>query len=108
MESHCEVDEGQLRNVKATVICFEAASGLKVNFFKSELIWIGVEDHLLVKYANIMGCRVGGLPATYPGMPLCLGSAKISLWNPVIEKVQRKQSSWKVKLLIDRRKGCLN
>ena len=86
-------------DVKATKICFDAASGLEVNFFKIKLIGIGVEDQLLVKYADIMACRVGGLPATYLGMPSCLGSAKKSLWNPAVKRVERKLSSWKANYL---------
>lgn len=29
-----EVKEGQVRNMKTTLLCFEAVLGLKVNFFK--------------------------------------------------------------------------
>lgn len=54
---------------------FEAAVlGLKVNFVKSELIGIRAEESVLCKYADILGCRVGDLPVSYLGLPLCLGS----------------------------------
>lgn len=35
-------DEGEIKNVKTTLICCEAMLGLKINFFKSELIGIKV------------------------------------------------------------------
>ena len=37
----CEVDHNQLRTLKALLLCFEAALGLKVNFDKSELVPVG-------------------------------------------------------------------
>ena len=37
----CEADQNQLRALKAWLLCFEAASGLKVNFDKSELVPVG-------------------------------------------------------------------
>ena len=39
----CEANEDQIRNVKVSLICFEAVSGLKINFYNSELIGIRVE-----------------------------------------------------------------
>ena len=36
----CEPNEDQIKNVKAILLCFEVVSGLKINFFKSELIGI--------------------------------------------------------------------
>lgn len=36
----CEASEYQVKNVKATLICFEAVSGLKVNFlFQKRTHW---------------------------------------------------------------------
>ena len=41
----CDAKEEQIKNVVAILRCFEAVSGLKVIFFKSELI--GMKDHTL-------------------------------------------------------------
>jgi hypothetical protein len=35
------------------------------------------------------GCRIGSLPMTYLGMPLGASFKSISIWNVVIEKVER-------------------
>lgn len=67
------MNEDQLRNVKATLLSFEAVLGLKVNFFKSELIGTRAEESVLCKYADILGCRVGDLPVSYLGLPFMLG-----------------------------------
>ena len=60
----CDANEDQIRNVKAILICFEAVSGLEINFFKSELIGIRVEESLIRKFAKILGCKVGTFPMT--------------------------------------------
>ena len=89
----------QVRNVKATILCFKAVSGLKVNFFKSELIRIRAEKSVLLKYADILGCKVGDLPAQYLGLPLSLGRVNKTMWKPVVERVERKLSTWKANYL---------
>jgi len=72
----------------------EAVSGLRINLDKSELVPIGeVED--VESLAHILGCRIGSLPMTYLGMPLGASFKSISIWNGVIEKVERRLASWK-------------
>lgn len=86
----CEAEEDQVQNIKATLICVEAVSGLKINFFKSELIGIGVDSYRPV-FANILGFKIGSFPIIYLGLPLCLGRTKKLVWNPVL-KGWRKRS----------------
>lgn len=70
----CGANEVQVKNVKAILICFEAVSSLKINFFKSELIRLMVEDQKKGQFAEILGCRVVSLPITYLGLPLSVDS----------------------------------
>lgn len=63
--------------------------GLKVNFSKSELIGVGAEEGML-HLADIMGCKVGSLPASYLGLPLCVRSSSKALWNMVAERMERR------------------
>ena len=51
------------------------------------------------KFADIQGCKVGDLPASYLGLPLCLGSVNKTLWDTVVERVEKKLSTWKAKYL---------
>lgn len=95
----CGNDEDQIRYVKATLLCFEAVSGLKINFSKSEVIGIRMDKSLLHKFARIMGCKVGELPVMYLGLPLCMKSATKWLWNLVVERVERRLSSCKANYL---------
>lgn len=73
--------------------------GLKVNFFKSEMIRIRAEKSVLLKCVDILGCKVGDLPAQYLGLPLSPGRVNKTMWKPEVEKVERKLSTWKANYL---------
>lgn len=45
-----------------------------------------------------MGCKVGALP-TYLGFPLCLGNAPKFIWNPMLERIEKKFATWKANCL---------
>jgi len=90
----CGAQEEHVHNLKCTFLCFEAASGLRINLGKSEIVPIGeVEDVDFL--AHIFGCRLGSLLMTYLGLPLGASFKSISIWNGVIEKVERRLASWK-------------
>ncbi|XP_035547425.1 uncharacterized protein LOC118348939 [Juglans regia] len=84
-----EVDQNQLRALKALLLCFEAASGLKVNFDKSELVPVENVSNTR-QLASILGCKVAALPITYLGLPLGAATRASSIWDSVIEKIGRK------------------
>ena len=48
---------------------FEACSGLRIYLEKSELIPVG-RVHDIEDLALELGCKVGGLPSRYLGLPL--------------------------------------
>ena len=56
---------------------------------KSEMVPIGevADVHAL---AEILGCKVGTLPMSYLGMPLGASNNSPSIWNPILEKFERK------------------
>lgn len=66
------------------MLCYEAVSGLKVNFHE-RIDGCGSGTKKTSVFAGIMGCKVGALPISYLGLPLCVGQVKKSLWNPVVE-----------------------
>jgi hypothetical protein len=69
-------------------------SGLKINLGKSKLVPIGEVDDV-ESLAHILGCRIGSLPMSYLGLPLGALFKSLSIWNGVIEKVERRLASWK-------------
>lgn len=78
---------------------FEWLLGLKVNYGKCEFIGIRLEDSHFASLANVFGYRVGKLPCKYLGLPLCLGLPKHQLWDPVVERKDKKFNSWKERYL---------
>ena len=67
---------------------------MRVNGGKSEIVPVGGVENLNV-LACVLCCRVGSLPMTYLSMPLGAHCKDSSIWNPIIEKMERRLSSWK-------------
>jgi hypothetical protein len=94
----CDADVEQLRNLRCLFLCFEAASGLKINLSKSEIVPIGeVQDVGLL--ASVFGCRVVGLHMKYLGLPLGAHCKATTIWNGVLETTERRLAGWKRCLL---------
>ena len=62
---------------------------------KVRLSLLGGGVNNLDALANILHCRVGSLPMKYLGMPLGTSFKKASIWNPILEKMEKKLSGWK-------------
>ena len=60
---------------------------------KSEMIPIGEVENLSY-LADILSCRIGALPMSYLGMPLGASFKAVGVWNPIIEKVERRLAGW--------------
>ena len=84
----------QILHVRLLLLGFQAMTGLKVNVAKSETIPIG-EVNNMQALAEFWGCRIGALPMTYLGMPLEASNKSPSIWNPILEKMERKLAGWK-------------
>jgi hypothetical protein len=71
------------------LLCFEAISCLKVNLGKTELVLVG-EVRDLDLLAGILGLRVSSLSLKYLGFPLGENFKPRSIWNEVLEKMDKK------------------
>lgn len=54
-------------NIKFLLMCFEAMSGLKINFEKSETIFTGGDLESQLRASNMMNCKLGTIPMNYLG-----------------------------------------
>ena len=90
----CDANPEQLMYLKLVMTCFEASTGLKVNLAKSEIVPVGEVENLRV-LADILCCQIGSLPMSCLGMPLGSSFKSTSIWNPIIEKMERRLASWK-------------
>ena len=85
----CDAEVEQVLHVQLKLLGFQVVIGLKVNVTKSEIVPIG-EVNNVQALAEFLGCRVGALPMTYLGMPLGASHKSPSIWNPILEKFERK------------------
>jgi len=95
----CEPQLHSLQNITKVLLSFQNFSGLTVNYAKSGLLVIGKENGWAENAAQLLECQIVQLPLTYLGVPLGANMRKIASWQPVIEKIQLKLSSWKAKCL---------
>ncbi|GJR05549.1 RNA-directed DNA polymerase, eukaryota [Tanacetum coccineum] len=79
--------------------CFYLISGLRINLHKSKLYGVGVSLDEVKEFSSNTCCSVSSLPFTYLGLPVGCNIRRISSWEDMISKVQKKLSTWKIKLL---------
>jgi hypothetical protein len=73
--------------------CFEAATGLRVNMSKSEMVSVG-EVPNLSDLDESLCCHIGELPLSYLEMPLGASYKATAVWNPILEKMERRLLGW--------------
>eukprot|EP00268_Persea_americana_P041230 TRINITY_DN41041_c4_g1_i1.p1 TRINITY_DN41041_c4_g1~~TRINITY_DN41041_c4_g1_i1.p1 ORF type:complete len:107 (+),score=11.85 TRINITY_DN41041_c4_g1_i1:237-557(+) len=81
------------------MVWFELLSGLKINYGKCELIDIHLTESHVASLATTFWLKAGKLPSKYLGLPLCLGLPKKILWEPVVERIEKRLDSWKGRYL---------
>ncbi|XP_050277754.1 uncharacterized protein LOC126719217 [Quercus robur] len=90
----CDADLDQVLFLRMILIWFEVVSGLKINLGKSELVPIGMV-HNLGLLLNVLGCKQGTPPMKYLGLPLGDKCKDKIIWNPILEKIERRLAGWK-------------
>ncbi|XP_030945912.1 TMV resistance protein N-like [Quercus lobata] len=88
----CDADLGQILFPRLVLFWFEVVSGLKINMVKSELVPVGVVPNI-ADMVDVLGCKQGSLLAKYLGLPLGANVRNRSIWNPIIEKMERSFES---------------
>nr|KYP75768.1 hypothetical protein KK1_019969 [Cajanus cajan] len=92
------IGEATMENV-ITVKClmrsFELTSGLKVNFHKSSVGILGVNNSLTERYADLLNCKSLHFPFSYLGLPIGASARSSVTWKPVLQKIKDKLANWK-------------
>ena len=101
----CDACPEQLTYISRVLTCFEVVTGLRVNMSNNEMVSIGEVENLAA-LTDILSCCMGTLSMTHLGMPLGSSFKAIGVWNPIIEKVERRLAGWK-KLYLSKR-GTVN
>jgi hypothetical protein len=89
----CDANMTQMLYIRMVLTCFEAATGLQVNMAKSEMVPVSEIQDISV-LAESLCCRIGVLPLSYLGMPLGASYKATAVWNPILEKMERRLSGW--------------
>ncbi|RVW31716.1 LINE-1 reverse transcriptase-like [Vitis vinifera] len=90
----CEARKDHLTHLSWILFWFEAASGLRINLAKSEIIPVG-EVVGMEELAIELGCKVGSLPSQYLGLPLRVLNRAPYMWDGMEERVRRRLALWK-------------
>ena len=61
---------------------------------KNELISVG-RVHNIEDLALELGCKVGGLPSCYLGLPLGAPFKSVAVWDDVEERFRKRLAMWK-------------
>ena len=72
---------------------YHASTRLKVNFHKSCILPINVDEAETTRLAAVFGCQVGTLPFTYLGLPVGTTKPRIRDLFPVVDRVERRLSA---------------
>jgi len=88
-----------ISNLARILRLFHVVSGLQVNFNKSRVFGVGVDQGEVEQRAAPLGCKPDVLPFFYLGVPVGEKMNKKSAWKPIVDKFNSKLSSWKAKNL---------
>jgi len=86
-------DLDKARNLKLLLYAFEQASGLKINFHKSEVFCFGNAQEHLGHYTELFGCNAGNFPINYLGIPVHYKKLRNCDWKKVEERLEKRLSS---------------
>jgi hypothetical protein len=92
------VGEGNWDNlwtIKTILRSFEMVSGLKVNFFKSKLYGINIEENFLRASSSFLHCAVESIPFRFLGIPVGANPRRRATWIPIIESMRNRLNTWK-------------
>lgn len=87
---------------------YERASGQKINFVKSSIIFIkNVPTSLQRGLADLMGMEIVPKYEKYLGLPTYVGRKKTATFAYIKESLSKKLEGWQGKMLSEARKDLL-
>jgi hypothetical protein len=85
--------------LKQLLDSFSKATGLCINFQKSVLVPIHMNETAVQQCVSLLGCRREGFPQTYLGLPLSLTKTRLSTFVPYMAKTDKYLAGWQAALL---------
>ncbi|XP_057803416.1 uncharacterized protein LOC131018725 [Salvia miltiorrhiza] len=90
-----DADYRNVPTVKNIISFFQFLSGLAVNYSKSSLVGVGVDDNKIEGMASDLNCKVGVLPFKYLGIKVGGRPKSVVDWSHIVDKVKKKVEGWK-------------
>ena len=87
-----------LRNIRLILSSYEVMSGMKINYEKSEIFSIGINEELLLA-ANVFGCKIGSFLMKYLGMPVSSSKISKAQLGYVSDKIEKRLGMWQCEYL---------
>jgi hypothetical protein len=86
----CPMQVAAMKNILEN---YALSTGLKINFHKSSLIPINLNNNSAQNMADLLGCNVDAMSFTYLGLPL--GTTKPSVYDlmPLVHRIERRVSA---------------
>jgi len=89
----------EARSIKRILKTFSEASGTTINLEKSQIYFFNMDVVTKRNIARILGFSTSSLPTKYLGAPLTDSAIKHSSWHHLLDKLERKISSWTFRTL---------
>ena len=100
-------DFHSISTAKRILRLFKLALGLKVNFNRSSLVGINLDDEYTDGMANAIYYKWNSLSIQYLGLPLGANPKWLSTWKLIINSFHTRLGLWIGHLLSKAGKGCL-
>nr|GEW10570.1 RNA-directed DNA polymerase, eukaryota [Tanacetum cinerariifolium] len=94
-----EWSESNISSLIHVLDCFHKVSGLKIKMSKSKIMGIEVDNGKVSRAAIKLGCLVLKTPFLYLGSYVGGDMNKLHNWKDIVDKVRRRLSRWKMKIL---------
>jgi hypothetical protein len=88
-----KASQHELLCFKALLETYAQSTGLKVNFAKSEMVPLNMDEEKAQTMAGVFGCQIQGMPFTYLGLPMGSMKPKVEHYAPLMDKVERQLTS---------------
>ena len=85
-------DPTQLIKMREILEIFSSFTGLKVNYSKSSIVPININETIARDLANIIGCKKENMPFTYLGLPMGSTKPKVDDLMPMVSRLDKRLS----------------
>ena len=98
----------ELQTIKGILDSYARATGLKINYTKSQLMPINVNAQKTLDLANALGCQVGEMSFTYLGLPLGTTRPTVRELMPLVDRIERRLTGIAIQLSYGERVQLIN